>query len=72
MFPDHAAAPSHLLQRSIELKPADAILVGVDTETALVREPGAKWSVAGAGQVTIYAGGAPTMHAAGATDITLP
>lgn len=72
VFPDHAAAPSHLLQRSIELKPADAVLVGVDTETALVREPGAKWSVAGAGQVTIYAGGPPTTHAAGATDIILP
>ena len=72
VFPDHGAAPSHLLERSIELKPAEAVLVGVDTETALVREPGATWSVAGAGQVTIYAGGSPTMHTAGATDIRLP
>ena len=72
VFPDHAAAPSHLLERSIELKPSDAVLVGIDAETALVREPDANWSVAGAGQVTVYAGGSPSSYGAGASGLTLP
>ncbi len=72
VFPDHAAAPAHLLERSIELRPSDAVLVGVDAETALVREPAAQWSVAGAGQVTVYAGGTPTTYAPGAAGLALP
>jgi len=72
VFPDHNHAPSHLLQRSIELRPADAILVGVDAETALVREPDAAWSVAGSGHVTIYSDGPPAVHAAGASGLALP
>lgn len=72
VFPNHAAAASHLLARSIELKPSDAILVGIDAETALVREPGAEWFVAGAGNVTVYSDGAPTAYAAGATGLALP
>ncbi len=72
VFPNHNRAPSHLLQRSIELRPTDAILVGVDAETALVREPDAEWSVAGAGHVTIYTDGIPAVHAAGASGLALP
>ena len=72
VFPNHDTAPGHLLERSVELKPNDAILVGIDAETALVREPGAEWSVAGAGHVTIYADGEPAVHSAGATKLALP
>lgn len=71
VFPYHGTAAEHLRQRSIELKPADATLVGIDTETALVREPGAAWSVSGAGTVTIY-GDAVSTYADGASGLALP
>lgn len=72
VFPYHGTAADHLRQRSIELKPRDAILVGVDEETALVREPGPEWSVAGAGQVTVYGADGATTYAAGASGLALP
>lgn len=72
VFPYHGTAADHLRQRSIELKPPDAILVGVDEETALVREPGPEWSVAGAGSVTVYGADGATAYAAGATGLALP
>jgi cyanophycinase len=72
VFPYHGTAAEHMLARSIELRPKDATLVGIDTETALVREPGAAWSVAGAGNVTVYGGPEPVAHQAGSTDLKLP
>jgi len=71
VFPYHGTAADHLRQRSIELKPPEAILVGIDEETALVREPGPVWSVAGPGVVTVYAD-ETTTYAAGAEGIALP
>ena len=55
MFPYHGTAADHLRERSIDLLPAAATLVGVDEETALIREPDGTWRVAGAGTVTVYA-----------------
>ncbi len=72
VFPYHGTAADHLLARSIDLKPRDAILVGIDAETALVREPGPMWSVAGAGRVTIYGDDGSTPYAAGAAGLDLP
>jgi cyanophycinase len=56
VFPYHGTAADHLRERSIDLLPATATLVGLDEETALVRDPGGAWRVAGAGAVTIYDG----------------
>jgi cyanophycinase len=72
IFPYHGTAADHLRERSLDLLPAGAVLVGVDEETALLREPGARWSVAGAGAVTIYRDGATTEVRAGATGLVLP
>jgi len=72
VFPYHGSAAEHLKQRSIELRPADALLVGVDEETALVREPGPSWSVAGAGGVTVYGSEGVRHYEAGAAGIALP
>jgi cyanophycinase len=72
VFPYHGTAADHLLARSVELKPPEATLVGVDAETALVREPGPVWSVAGAGVVTVYGADGPVTYAAGAEGIDLP
>ncbi|MBK5290011.1 MAG: Type 1 glutamine amidotransferase-like domain-containing protein [Acidimicrobiia bacterium] len=72
VFPYHGTAARHLLERSIELKPRDAILVGLDEETALVRAPDATWSVAGRGHATVYGDTGPTTYAEGATGLALP
>ena len=54
VFPYHGTAADHLRERSIELLPADAVLAGVDEQTALVREGTGAWSVVGSGVVTLY------------------
>ena len=55
VFPYHGTAADHLRERSIDLLPSTAILVGIDEETALTREPDGSWRVAGTGKVTVYA-----------------
>lgn len=73
VFPYHGSAADHLRERSIDLLPANAVLAGVDEETALLREPGGKWSVAGAGTVTLYtAQAAPKKLDADTQGIDLP
>jgi cyanophycinase len=56
VFPYHGTAADHLRERSIDLLPRTATLVGLDEETALIRDPDATWRVAGAGVVTVYDG----------------
>ena len=57
VFPYHGTTAEHLRARSVDLLPHNAVLAGVDTETALVLRDGA-WSVAGTGAVVIYRRGA--------------
>ena len=57
VFPDHAGAADHRRERSLELQPADAVLVGLDQQTAIVREASGQWNVIGAGHATVYRGG---------------
>ena len=56
VFPYHGRAAEHMRERSIDLLPPTAKLVGVDEETALVRDRDGKWRVAGTGVVTVYTG----------------
>lgn len=56
VFPYHGTAADHLRERSIDLLPRGAKLVGIDEETALVRDAGGVWTTAGAGTVTVYTG----------------
>lgn len=65
VFPYHGTAADHLRERSIDLLPSTATLVGIDEETALIRDPDATWRVAGAGAVTLYDGRATTSVGAG-------
>ena len=57
VFPHHDTAPAHLRERSTELRPDGAVLVGVDEQTALIRDPDGAWRVAGEGSVTLYGPG---------------
>ena len=57
VFPDHAGAADHRRERSLELQPDDAVLVGLDQCTALVQEASGQWNVIGPGHATIYRSG---------------
>jgi cyanophycinase len=72
IFPYHGTAADHLRERSIDLLPATAKLVGIDEETALVRNPKGKWHVAGVGTVTVYEGRDATDHHPGDEVAGLP
>lgn len=67
VFPYHGTAAAHLRERSIDLLPRSARLVGVDDATALVRDRDGSWRVAGVGRVTVYEGRTCTAYAAGDT-----
>jgi cyanophycinase len=56
VFPYHGTAADHLRERSIDLLPRSATLVGLDEQTALIRDPDVTWRVAGAGVITVYDG----------------
>jgi cyanophycinase len=72
VFPYHGTAADHLRERSVDLLPSSAKLVGIDEETALVRDPAGAWRVLGAGTVTVYEAGVAVDHRAGATITGLP
>ena len=57
VFPYHAGAADHRRERSLELQPADAVLVGLDEHTAIVREASGQWNVIGPGYATVYRAG---------------
>src|SRR5262245_53512315 len=65
VFPYHGTAADHLRERSIDLLPSGATLVGIDEQTALIRDPGAAWRVAGAGVGTLYDGRQTTLVESG-------
>jgi cyanophycinase len=54
VFPYHGRAANHLRERSVELLPADATLVGLDEHTALVRDAAGEWRIDGPGVATVY------------------
>jgi cyanophycinase len=58
IFPYHGRAADHLRERSVDLLARDAVLVGVDEQTALVRTADGPWEVMGAGGATVYRKGA--------------
>ncbi|MGH9000698.1 MAG: Type 1 glutamine amidotransferase-like domain-containing protein [Acidimicrobiia bacterium] len=75
VFPHHDTAPTHLQERSRELRPEGATLVGVDEQTALIRDPDGTWRVAGQGSVTLHGpdrGGPPRAYPPDSVIDTLP
>lgn len=45
------------LHRSVHLAPAGTPVAGIPERTALIRDPGGRWSSAGAGEVVVYLDG---------------
>ncbi|MBM3670636.1 MAG: hypothetical protein FJW86_00360 [Actinobacteria bacterium] len=72
VFPYHGTAADHLRERSIDLLPRNATLVGIDDETALIRDPLGAWRTAGRGVVSVYSGRDSTEFASGKTVDALP
>jgi cyanophycinase len=54
VFPYHGTAADHIRERSVDLLSHNAVLVGVDEQTAIVREGDGAWQVVGKGRVTVY------------------
>ena len=68
IFPYHGRTADHLRERSVDLLAAKAVLLGVDEQTALVRDGVGDWDVVGKGRATIYRKGAkPKTVKAGGT-----
>jgi cyanophycinase len=67
VFPYHGTAADHLRERSIDLLPRGAKLVGIDEQTALVRDLEGGWRTAGAGEVTVYTGRDTTKYTSGSS-----
>ncbi|MFI5047213.1 MAG: Type 1 glutamine amidotransferase-like domain-containing protein [Acidimicrobiia bacterium] len=72
VFPYHGTAADHLRERSIDLLPRSATLVGIDEETALVRGPDGSWVARGVGAVTVYGPDTAVSHTDGDTVAGLP
>ncbi len=72
VFPYHGTAADHIRERSIDLLSANAVLVGIDDQTAIVREGDGAWEVAGKGRVAVYRRGAKakTIKPGGVLDLT--
>jgi cyanophycinase len=45
-------------KRTLDLAPAGLVIAGDDERTALIRDPDGTWRAAGAGDVTVFVGGA--------------
>ncbi len=54
VFPHFDRAPGHLRERSVDLLPRGVALVGIDEQTALVRDPSGRWRAVGSGGVTVH------------------
>src|SRR5574341_2399896 len=65
VFPYHGTAADHLRERSIDLLPDGASLVGIDEATALLRDPNGGWRTDGAGTVSVYEDGKAAAFTAG-------
>lgn len=71
VFPYHGRAAEHLRERSLDLLANDAVLVGVDEQTAIIRTGAGRWEVSGAGGATVYRKGANSTTAKSGSTVDL-
>lgn len=58
-IPHHDHWSEEKAHRTLQLAPEGLTVVGIDERTALIRDPGGRWSAAGAGEVEVWIGGRP-------------
>lgn len=59
VIPHYGQWSAEKTERVLALAPAGLAVAGIEERTALIREPGGAWRVAGAGQVHVFQGGRP-------------
>jgi len=59
VMPGHDHWSSDASHRTLKLSPPDLVIAGVDTATALIRDPDGTWRSEGVGQVVVFRGGRP-------------
>jgi len=57
VIPHHDTWSAEKAKRTITLAPAGLPVVGIDEQTALIRDTGGGWTVAGAGRVVVFVDG---------------
>jgi len=60
LIPHHEEWDEDQARRTIELAPAGLPVVGIDTQTALIRDPDGAWRTEGAGRVVVFVDGKET------------
>ncbi len=69
VFAHHTNRADHIWARALDLLPAEAVLLGIEDGTAVVRDASG-WRVVGDGEVvTTTRGGTPEHHRAGVLDV---
>ncbi|MBX3283880.1 MAG: Type 1 glutamine amidotransferase-like domain-containing protein [Actinobacteria bacterium] len=59
VIPAHDTWSEDAAHRTLKMSPPELVLAGVDSRTALIREPDGTWRAEGAGQVAVFLGGRP-------------
>ncbi|HEX2577303.1 MAG TPA: Type 1 glutamine amidotransferase-like domain-containing protein [Aquihabitans sp.] len=59
VIPAHDSWSEDAAHRTRKMSPAGLVLAGIDERTALIRDPDGSWRTEGAGEVAVFAGGAP-------------
>src|SRR5947209_5018932 len=57
LIPHHEEWDEDQARRTIELAPKGLPVVGIDTQTALIRDPDGSWRTEGAGRVVVFTDG---------------
>jgi cyanophycinase len=57
LIPHHEEWDEDQARRTIELAPAGLPVVGIDTQTALIRDAAGSWRTEGAGRVVVFVDG---------------
>lgn len=59
IIPAHDTWSEDAAHRTLRMSPPDLVVAGVDSATALIRDPSGEWRVEGAGQVAVFRSGRP-------------
>jgi cyanophycinase len=59
VIPAHDTWSEDAAHRTLKMSPEALVLAGIDSRTALIREPDGSWRTDGVGEVAVFLGGRP-------------
>jgi cyanophycinase len=59
VIPAHDTWSEDAAHRTLKMSPPSLVLAGIDSRTALIRDPDGTWRAEGAGEVAVFRGGRP-------------